>query len=309
MQINTNNLMETQKNNSGILKVLVALLGVGILGLGYYTYDMYNESKDTQQILQQEKEQVINQLEDLKVNYDKAIQEKTEVSGKFEEAKSRIDSLITAVKKQKKVDARIIYKYKKAIASLKAQRDKLYKIADSLRAANMNLTEANDSLNTDLTQQKQFNDTLLNKNEQLSQTLDRAKVLYPTNLKAEGVKIKSSGKVVETAKYKRATAIRVCFTVPKNDILENGPQVFYVRIVNPDNEVIGEKQTLTIGDQEIVMSGSEQVIYENKALKVCVFVKPQDKAKEFVKGQYKVALYHNGHKVGTTNFNLEGGIF
>jgi len=301
--------METQRNNSGFLRVLVALLAIGILGLAYYTYNMYNESKDTKQILQQQKEQVINELEDLKVNYDQAIQEKTEMSGKFEEAKSRIDSLIQAVKKQKKISAGIIHKYKREIAALKAQRDKLYKIADSLRAANMNLITENDSLNSDLTRQKQFNDTLLNKNEELSQTLNKAKVLYPTNLKAEGVKIKSSGKVVTTSKFRRATDIRVCFTVPKNDILENGPQKFYVKVVNPKGNVIGSSETISLGDQQIIISGAEEVIYENKALKVCIFVKPKDKKADLIKGKYKVELYHNGRMVGKTQFELEGGIF
>ena len=301
--------METQGNNSGILKVLVALLGIGILGLGYYTYDMYNDSQEAQQILQQEKEQVINELNDLKVNYDQALQEKTEVSQKFEEAKSRIESLINEVKKQKKITAGVLHKYKREIAALKAQRDKLYKLADSLRTANMQLITENDSLNTNLEQQKQFNDTLLNKNEQLSQTLNKAKILYPTNVTAQGVKIKSSGKVVETSKYKRATDIRVCFTVPKNDILETGKQKFYVRIVNPSGEVIGSQEVIEVDGQNIMISGAEEVIYENKALKVCVFVKPQDKEREFIKGKYNVDLYHNGHKVGSTSFELEGGIF
>ena len=301
--------METQRS-SPVLKILVALLGIGILGLGYYTYNMYNESKETEQILQQEKEQVINELEDLKVNYDQALQEKTEVSNKFEEAKARIESLIEEVKKQKKVTAGVIHKYKREIAALKAQRDKLYKLADSLRTANMQLITENDSLNTNLEQQKQFNDTLLNKNEQLSQTISRAKVLYPTEIVAQGVKIKSSGKVVETSKYKRATDIRVCFTVPKNDIIESGNQTFYVSITNPEGEVIGSQQEITIdGDHSVIISGSEDIIYENKAFKVCIFVKPNDKEREITKGKYRVMLYHNGHKVGETGFELESGLF
>ena len=301
--------METQNSSSTVLKILVILLGIGILGLGYYTYDIYNKAKEKELSLQEEKEQVINELEDLKVNYDQALQEKTELSNKFEEAKARIESLIDEIKKQKKLTAGIIRKYKREIAALKAQRDKLYKIADSLRAANMQLITENDSLSTNLEQQKQFNDTLLNKNEQLSQTLNKAKILYPTNIVAQGVKIKSSGKVVETSKYKRATDIRVCFTVPKNDILENGKQTFYVRIINPNGEIIGSGKTIEVEGETIQVSGSEDVIYENKALKVCIFVKPADKKREFVKGKYDVTIYHNGHKVGTTGFELEGGLF
>jgi ElaB/YqjD/DUF883 family membrane-anchored ribosome-binding protein len=292
-----------------MLKILVILLGIGILGLGYYTYDMYKESKETQHILQQEKEQVINELQDLKVNYDQAIQEKTELSNKFEEAKNRIDSLIQEVKKQKKINSSIIYKYKREIAALKAQRDKLYRIADSLRNANIRLIVQNDSLNTNLEQQKQFNDTLLNKNQQLSEVVSKAKVLYPINLKAEGVKIKSSGKVVTTSKYRRATDVRVCFIVPQNDVVEKGPQKFYVRVVNPKGEVVGSGETLDVDGQPIMISASEDIIYENKPLAVCIFVKPQDKDKEFIEGNYQVEVYHKGHKVGTTEFNLKGGLF
>ncbi len=300
--------METKRNtesSSGILKVVVALLGVGILGLGYYTYDMYNENQETQQILQAEKEQVINELEDLKVNYDQAIQEKTEVSEKLEEAKSRIESLIKEVKKTKKINADLIYKYKKEIAMLKAQRDELYKIADSLRAANMNLIVEKDSLTSDLEKQRQFNDTLLNKNEELAQTLNRAKVLYPTNVKASGVKVRSSGKIIETSRHRRAQQVRVCFTIPKNDILDYGTQKFYVKVVNPKGDVIGSNEVITTEDGEINVSAQEEIVYENKALDVCIFVKPQDKDKEIVKGDYSVEIYHNGNKVGATNLLLK----
>jgi len=300
--------MKTQNpntNNSGILKVLVALMGVGILGLGYYTYDMYNESQETQKILQTEKEQVINELEDLKVNYDQAIQDKNEVSGKLEEAKSRIESLIEEVKKTKKINSSIIRKYKNEIARLKSQRDELYKIADSLRAANMDLIVEKDSLTSDLNKQRQFNDTLLNKNEELSQYLNRAKVLYPTNLKATGVKIKSSGKVVETSRKRRTEQIRVCFTVPKNDVLDNGSQRFYIKIVNPEGNVIGSGETIVVGEEQLQISASQDVIYENKALDVCIFVEPKDKDTEITKGDYLIEVYHDGNKVGTTNLLLK----
>ncbi len=300
--------METKNqntNSSGILKVLVALMGVGILGLGYYTYDMYNESQETQKILQTEKEQVINELEDLKVNYDQAIQDKTEVSGKLEEAKSRIESLIEEVKKTKKINSGIIRKYKREIARLKSQRDELYKIADSLRAANMNLIVEKDSLTSDLNKQRQFNDTLLNKNEELSQYLNKAKVLYPTNLKATGVKIKSSGKVVETSRHRRAQQVRVCFTVPKNDVLDTGNQKFYVKVINPENKVIGSGETIDVNGNPLQISAAQDVIYENKALDVCIFVKPQDKDADIVKGDYLIEVYHDGNKVGTTNLLLK----
>jgi len=301
--------METNsQNNSGILKVLVGLLGALILVIGYFTYSFYNDAKDAKGakvVLQEEKQQVLNDLEELKVNYTEAIAEKSEVSDQLKDAKGRIESLITEVKKQKHINIGVIRKYKKEIAILKAQRDELYKVADSLRAANMNLVVQKDSITNDLNQQKQYNDTLLDTNEKLAQTVSQAKILYPTGLKAVGVKIRSSGKVIETSRYKRAQQVRVCFTVPKNNILEYGPQKFYIRVVNASDDTIGENQVITVGEKEVVISKAEEIVYENQAIDVCSFVKPANKDNEIIKGEYLVEIYHNGQKVGTTNMLLK----
>jgi len=296
---------QTQGNSSTILKVVVALLGIGILGLGYYTYDMYNEYNATKQDLESQKEELINDLESTKLELNQAIQEKTEVSDQLSEAKTRIESLIEEIKKTKKLNASVIAKYKREIRALKAQRDELYKIADSLREANMQLIVEKDSLSTDLERQKQYADTLLNKNQELSQTIDKAKILYPAKLKADGVKIRKSGKIIETSRHKRVQQIRVCFTVPKNDIIEYGPQQFYVKVINPNGDIIGSNDVISTSDEQIIISGSEEIVYENKPLDVCIFVKPQDKDKEIIKGDYSVEIYHNGYKVGTTNFMLK----
>jgi len=299
--------MNTQKqgNNSTILKVIVALLGVGILGLGYYAYDMNTEFTAVKKDLQTQKEELINELEGAKLELNQAIQEKTEVSDQLVEAKSRIESLIDEIKKTKKLNAGVIAKYRKEIATLKAQRDELYQIADSLRTANMQLVVEKDSLSVDLEKQKKFADTLLNKNEQLSQTISKAKILYPTNVVATAVKIKKSGKIVETARRRRTDQIRVCFNIPKNDILEYGSQKFYVKVVNPNGEIIGTNEVINVGDNSLKISASEEIVYDNKPLKVCIFVEPQDKETEIIKGDYLVEVYHNGHKVGKTNLMLK----
>jgi hypothetical protein len=124
-------------------------------------------------------------------------------------------------------------------------------------------------------------------------------------LVATGVKIRRSGKVIETARRRRAQQVRVCFTIPQNDILEYGNQIFYVRVVNPDGVTIGTNQKITVDENEVAISEKEIVVYENKALNVCVFVKPQDKDAEIIKGNYSIEIYNNGNKVGTTDLTLK----
>jgi len=295
----------SNQGGSTILKIAVVALGVILLGLGYYTYSTYKELSAQNDLLVEQKEQIINELDELKIDYDQKIKQNSELSGKVEEAKKRIETLKEEIQKQKKITARVLRKYKREIATLKAQRDELYKIADSLRLANQQLTLEKDSLAVDLDKQKQFNDTLLNKNEELSKTLSKAKILYPTNIHATGVKIRKSGKVIETGRKWRTQQIRVCFIVPKNDILDYGKQIFYVRVVNPDGQVLGTLDTIEVDGNQIQISNAEEIIYENKALQVCSFVKPNDKKKDIVKGDYLVEIYYNGVKVGTTHMTLK----
>ncbi len=298
--------MDTQtRGNSGILKAIVVVLGLALLGLGYYTYQDHKELKSTNAILADQKEQMINELDELKIDYDQKIKENSELSGKVDEAKQRIDDLIKEISKQKKITGSVVYKYKKEIAKLKAQRDELYKVADSLRLLNEQITMENDTLKSDLDKQRQYNDTLLNKNEELSKTLNKAKILYPTNIVGTGVKIRSSGKVIETSRKWRTQQIRVCFTIPKNDILEYGKQTFYIRVVNPDGIILGSGDQIDIDGSNVKVSATEEVVYENKALQVCSFIKPADKKKDIIKGDYSIDIYQNGIKVGSSHLILK----
>ncbi len=296
---------QSSSGGSGFLKVLVFLLGAGILGLGYYTYNNYNESEEVKQVLQEQKEQIKNELESMKVNYDQAIQEKGEVSDELIEAKGRVEKMIAEIDKVKRVNSGIIKKYKREIYALKKQRTKLFKLADSLKEANMGLTVEKNKLNDSLVKQVTYNNELLDKNEQLATEVSKARILYPTGIVATGVKVKSSGRIVETQRRRRAQQIRVCFTVPKNDVIPSGPQRFNVVIKNPDGKIIGTNDVIKSEDAELTISGSQDIAYENQALDVCVFVIPKDKDAEIVKGDYAIELYNGMNKVGATKLHLK----
>ena len=64
---------ETKSNNG--LKVIAGLLGVVLLGTIIYTVSLYQDKKKTTAALTQEKELVVEDLNNLKSEYDKAILE------------------------------------------------------------------------------------------------------------------------------------------------------------------------------------------------------------------------------------------
>ena len=66
--------MTETKNNNG-LKVLTALLGVVLGATIIYTVSLYQDKKKTEVVLSKEKELVVEDLNSLKSEYDKAILE------------------------------------------------------------------------------------------------------------------------------------------------------------------------------------------------------------------------------------------
>ena len=84
---------ETKNNNNG-LKVIAGLLGVVLLGTIIYTVSLYQDKKATSEALTQEKELVVEDLNNLKSEYDKAILESNATNEELVAARDNIAKYI-----------------------------------------------------------------------------------------------------------------------------------------------------------------------------------------------------------------------
>ncbi len=292
-------------NATRTLKVLVVLLGLLAAGLGITGYVKYKQLKEAEHVLQGEKEALLNDLNELKVNYDNLSTENTELKSEVEEAKSKVEQLIAELQKVKKADAEIIAKYRRQVIYFRKQRDKLLKTVDSLKRANQILVLQKDSLGQELAETQEFNKQIVEENQQLAEKVQKAQTLIPVNIRVNGVKIKKNGKVVVTRRKGPTQQIRVCMIMPANPVAEKGNKTVYVQVINPAGKVIGSKDVITVNGDEVIVSGAKQFNYTGQNTEVCVFVKPEDKKAEILKGDYLINIYQNGEKTGTTNFQLK----
>ena len=68
--------METEnKNSNNKFKILVGILSLLLIVLAVYTVTLYNDSKETAIILQDQKDDIESELEELIANYDEVIQD------------------------------------------------------------------------------------------------------------------------------------------------------------------------------------------------------------------------------------------
>lgn len=295
--------MTETKNNNG-LKVLAVLLGVVLLGTIIYTVSLYQDKKKTETVLTQEKELVVNDLNSLKSEYDKAILESNATNEELVSARDNIAQYIDSVRTMK-ADITSLSRYRRQVSVLKAEREQLMKQVDSLTKSNTMIAMQRDSTYVELEKQTVFNDSLVVQNTQLADAVAKGSALNLSKFNVDAVRERNSGKLVSTQRAKATDKFKICFTVARNTIAEAGDREFFVEVLDPQGNVLGESYSKTNeSGASVTYSKGTNFYYENGSLDVCDYInKP---AGDFQKGNYMVNVYDDNLKLlGTSKFTLK----
>jgi hypothetical protein len=289
--------MEKQQNNSS-LKVVIIILALLLAGSLGWMYKMSNDSDKTETKLLSEKDQLMADLTAQKESYDKAIAENTGLKGDLEAERAKIVELMAQVEKSNG-NAAAMAKFKNLYVRLKREHDALIAENNKLKDENGVLTTQRDSTRTALDESKRFNDTLTAQNSNLSKIKEKAQKLTITNLTTKSFKKRNSGKLIETDKARRVDQIDVAFTIAGNEVAEAGDKTYYVQIIDPKNNVIGDKKMENFDGQSLTYSFVTTARYENKTMDV-----KQSIPGDFEKGLYQVNVFDKGNLVSSSSFTL-----
>lgn len=290
---------ETKSNTA--LKILTGILAVALIALGIYTVKFYNEEKENKEILQREKTVIEDELNDLIIKYDEAIATNEVMDQNLVEARQRISVLLDSVK-DAEANLVLISRYRREIGALRSEKDRLFRVVDSLSNQNRLLATTIDSTNMVLEERSRLSDSLQQRNQNLSTKVDRAAQLKVTSLRGEGVIVRNSGRLVENDRTRRIDQIRTCFTITENSLAEPGEKNMYVQVYNPENELVGDQIAVQHDGGVMVYSASSRIFYENEELDVCI-LSNTDKDR-LVSGEYKVYVYAGPQLIGTSTFSL-----
>ncbi|KPM33236.1 Hypothetical protein I595_139 [Croceitalea dokdonensis DOKDO 023] len=296
-------IMSEAKSNNG-LKALAGVLGLALLAVAIYTFSLYQDKKETTLALTQEKEEVVNDLNSLKSEYDKAILESNATNEELVAARDNIAKYIDSVQGMK-ADIASLSRYRRQVSVLKKERELLLKQVDSLTQSNTMLAMQRDSTFTELERQTVFNDSLVVQNTQLADAVERGSALNLTTQSIDAVKERNSGKLVSTQRAKATDKFKVCFTVADNVIAQAGDREFYIEVLDPQGNTLGDGMSKTNENGgSITYTKSTNFYFDNSSLDVCDYVnKP---AGDFQKGNYMINVYDDGLKLlGTSKFVLK----
>jgi hypothetical protein len=215
----------------------------------------------------------------------------------IEEQKEKIQKLINSG------DAVQLDQARREIKKLRMQMASYTTQKDSLMKMNTRLTKDKEVLTDNLNQEKVKSEKLVSENTKLSDKVSEGAILRADNVKAMAVKIKSSGKEVETSKAKAAQKIKTCFTLLENHVAEKGPQDIFVRILSPNGTAFSNSaETFKYNGQETLFTMKQSVTFENKKQDVCAY---WENTSPFEKGKYSIEVYNSGAQVGKAEMQLK----
>ncbi len=296
--------MTETKSNNNSLKVIAGLLGVVLLGTLIYTVSLYQDKKKTTQALTQEKDLVVEDLNSLKSEYDKAILESNATNEELVEARDRIAKYIDSVQTMK-ADISSLSRYRRQVSVLKKEREALIQKVDSLTQSNALIAMQRDSTYVELEKQTVFNDSLVVQNTQLAEVVERGSALNLSAFTVDAVRVRNNGKMVSTTRANRTDKLKICFTVADNVIAEAGDREFLIEVLDPQGNVISGGNTKSNeAGASVTYSKGTFFYYENGNIDVCDYIdKPGG---DFQNGNYMVNVYDDALKLlGTNKFTLK----
>ncbi|SEA30918.1 hypothetical protein SAMN05443667_103198 [Flavobacterium gillisiae] len=293
--------MENQKSSSS-LKAVIAVLAVLLVGSLIYIFKVTSDVKTVQTELKStmtDKEVVMKDLQELKATYDAAISENTSMSDELIQERDKVVSLMADLNKSKG-DVASMSKYKKQFFALQNNMKALMAENEGLKKENVKVTSQRDSTVVVLGESKKYNEALVGQNEELAKTVEKASKLTVLNMQGSAFKVRSSGKQIETDKASRADMLKVSFTIAANQVAKSGDKTYYVQVIDGKNNVLGDKKTVSFGDDTLTYSFMTTVKYENKTVQVTENLP----GKDFAKGTYYVNVFDKNEIVSKTSFTL-----
>ena len=296
-----------EKSNKGLIVILVLLVLTNAATLFLF----YNERQENVLLitdntdLSTEKDALNMELQDMLAQYDSVTTDNEDMLAQIAEQRAEIESLMKEAEKHKD-DAWIIHKLRKEAKTLREVMKNYLVTIDSLNTANQELIVQKAEVETKLTKQKEQNQELSTKNDELAEKVKIGSKLKVVDLISLGQRVKNNTVHRETDRAKRTDKIKTCFTINKNEVTKPGKKYIYLRIVGPDGEVLAfdqdQQYMFTYDGKEGLYSRKKEIMYENEETDMCLY---WDMQKEAIEGKYLVEIYAEDYLMGTTSFELE----
>lgn len=286
--------------------IAIVVLVVCFLNVTSDLKDSEKEKQEFEELIALEKEEALNDLHDLQIKFEMEKEKEVvteDLLKELEEKRIHVMALQDELKKTKTTSAAEIKRLKKELSTLREVLADYSRQIDELYQQNTELKDENKKLKNEKKKAEQEKLNLQKDKKALEQIVDIASQLNATNTKIEP--INSRGK--RTKKLKSAKQFKVSCTISRNVTASTGYKVAYVRITQPDGELLtkdSDRDTFQFQNQKMGYSMYKEFEHTGEEQSLVFYWDIED-AKALQDGNYHVSIIVDEDIIGEGSANFD----
>ena len=288
------------KDKKRIAIIVLSVISVIFLITGGYLWVALRNSEaynvEIQELMALEKEEMLNDLTSAHIQYDELMVRinNDSLRIKLEREQVRTQQLLEELEHIKSTSATEITRLKKELKTVRAVLKNYVIQIDSLNRENETLKKENAAVRNKYKEASKKISNLAEEKQALSEKVTLASQLDATNVNI--TLLRKNGKA--TKNIKQAKQIEITFTITKNITAESGEKTAYVRIMQPDQEVLtkSSSDTFVYENRNIGYSMSRRFEYTGESHEMTLYWNIEETLKE---GEYNAYIFVDGNMIGS----------
>lgn len=274
-------------------RIVIVILSVILVALSILYFSIHRQQMIDNELLQSDRDSIQNDLGRLMDDYDNLRVTNDTITANLNLERSRADSLMTRLKKERNWSLAKIKQYEKEVGTLRTiMRGYLHQI-DSLSSLNKKLIKENVGFRKEISSANLRAEVAEEKAAELNNKVRVGSVIRARDIRLTALNARSK----EVSRIKNAERLRTDFVLTANELATPGDRTIYVRITSPDGYVLTTEAmpTFEYEGERLSYSASRSVDYQHQDLPVGIFYNSTG----FAAGTYKVQLYSDGFLIGS----------
>ena len=278
-------------------RLTIGILAVVIAVFSAYGLTSYSTLKSDNDFLVQEKRNLHNELGAILNRYDALNSENLTLKSQLDSTIYKVGVTSNAIER---LEAKAAFNssLRSQLIVLRTQKRSLEDREDSLIRVAQKIEEEKQGIIEELNFEKQ--NALIEK-ETFENKIEKASVISANSFIAKAYKINAFKHPVQTFKAKEAEQIELCFVIAQNVIAPKGNKDLYVQIIDPSNNILSDKGSVSFGDESLIYSHKESVNYNNSAIDICLNIENDE---SFKSGLYYINVFQDNRRLGGTQIEL-----
>lgn len=278
-----------------------------MLATNIYFYVKFRSSGEKVYTLTVQKESLQIEIDRIEAELDNLNEENVALSEAMKRSELQARKIIADLRKE--LEANVLTteqlnQARKIVASLKVDVSGLKTDIADLKAKNEMLKKENEILNSKVSEGESKISGLTAHNSDLKEKVTTASAVKVSNITINGLQEKRKGRVEVETRAKRVDKLEINFTIADNTLAKTGAKEIFVRIINPQGNLIAQSNDIFyVHGEKLQYTFKESINFTNNGEEYKFLW--QEEGKDFAKGAYTILLYADNAIMGRSSVILK----